>query len=74
VFVGADTVTHSVRGLNWKRLGDICGILLAWLAVVIHLGTLMMAPASFTGLVFTFRCPGLLKPIGSGNCDRRPRR
>lgn len=59
MFVGAYTVTHSLRSLNWKLLGDISGILLAWLAVVIHLGTLMMAPASFTGLVFTFLLPGI---------------
>lgn len=59
VFVGAYTVTHSLRGLNWKLLGDISGILLAWLTIPIHLGTLMMAPASFTGLVFTFLLPGI---------------
>jgi hypothetical protein len=59
VFVGAYTLTHSLPSLNWAFLGSISGSLLALLAVVIHLGTLMMAPASFTGLVFTFLLPGI---------------
>ena len=59
VFVGAYTLTHSLRGLNWKLLTGICEFLLIVLAAVIHLGTLATAPASFTGLVFTFLLPGI---------------
>jgi hypothetical protein len=61
VFVGAYTLTHSLHGLKWVWLAGICELLLVWLAPVIHLGTLMMAPAgtSATGLVFTFLLPGI---------------
>lgn len=60
VFVGAYTLTHSLQGLNWAFLRSISLILLAWLAPVIHLCTLMAAaPASGTGLVFTFLLPGI---------------
>jgi hypothetical protein len=61
VFVGAYTLTHSLHGLNWVLLAGICEVLLAWLAPVIHLGTLMMVPTgtSATGLVFTFLLPGV---------------
>jgi hypothetical protein len=59
VFVGAYTLTHSLQGLNWKLLAGICEFLLILLGPVIHLGTLATAPASFTGLVFTFLLPGI---------------
>ena len=61
IFVGAYTLTHSLRGLNWVWLAGICEVLLVWLAPVIHLGTLMMVPAgsSAAGLVFTFLLPGI---------------
>ncbi|MBR1274343.1 hypothetical protein [Bradyrhizobium sp. AUGA SZCCT0283] len=59
VFVGAYTLTHSLQGVSWKLLAGICEILLIALAPVIHLGTLATAPASFTGLVFTFLLPGI---------------
>jgi hypothetical protein len=61
VFVGAYTLTHSLRGLNWVLLAGICELLLVWFAPVIHLGTLMMVPTgtSATGLVFTFLLPGI---------------
>jgi hypothetical protein len=59
VFVGAYTITSVLQGLNWILLAAICEILLAGLGVPIHLGTLAMAPASFTGLVFTCLLPGI---------------
>jgi hypothetical protein len=59
VFVGAYTLTHSLQGLNWKLLAGICEVLLILLAPAIHLGTVAMAKASFTGLVFTFLLPGI---------------
>lgn len=61
IFVGAYTLTHSLQGLNWVLLAGISEVLLAWLAPVIHLGTLMMVPTgtSATGLVFTFLLPGI---------------
>lgn len=59
IFVGAYTITHSLRSLNWQLLRAISEFLLAPLAAVIHLCTLMIAPASFTGLVFTFLLPGI---------------
>jgi hypothetical protein len=59
VFVGAYTLTHSLQGLNWEFLGSISGILLGGLGFAIHLCTLLTAPASFTGLVFTFLLPGI---------------
>jgi hypothetical protein len=61
VFVGAYTLAHSLQGLNWALVAEICEILLVWLAPAIHLGTLMMVPAGTTamGLVFTFLLPGI---------------
>jgi hypothetical protein len=59
VFVGAYTITNLLHAVNLKSLAGICAILLAWLAIVIHLTTLMTAPMSFTGLVFTFLLPGI---------------
>jgi hypothetical protein len=59
VFVGAYTITNQLHAVNSKSLAGICQILLAWLAIVIHLTTLMTAPTSFTGLVFTFLLPGI---------------
>jgi hypothetical protein len=59
VFAGAYTLTHSLQGLNWAFLWSISGILLAWLGMAIHFCTLLTAPASFTGLVFTFLLPGI---------------
>jgi hypothetical protein len=61
VFVGAYTLTHSLQGLNWASLARMSETLLALLAPVIHLGTLMMVPTgtSGTGLAFTFLLPGI---------------
>jgi hypothetical protein len=61
IFVGAYTLTHSLHGLNWALLAGICEVLLIWLALAIHLGTLMMVPTgtSAMGLAFTFLLPGI---------------
>lgn len=59
IFVGAYTLAHSLQHLNWAFLGTVSGFLLAPLAAVIHLYTLVSAPAGFTGLVFTFLLPGI---------------
>ena len=61
VFVGAYTLTHSLQGLNWASLARMSETLVALLAPVIHLGTLMMVQTgtSGTGLVFTFLLPGI---------------
>ena len=61
VFVGAYTLTHTLQGLNWKLVAGICEILLAGLAPLIHLCTLIMvgSAASGMGLVFTFLLPGI---------------
>ena len=59
VFVGAYTITNQLQAVNSKSLAGICQILLTWLAIVIHLTTLMTAPTSFTGLVLTFLLPGI---------------
>ena len=59
VFVGAYTITNQLHAVNLKSLAGICQVLLAWLAIVIHLTTLMTAPTSFAGLVFTFLLPGM---------------
>lgn len=45
--------------MKLKSVAGICQVLLAWLAIVIHLTTLVTAPTSFTGLVFTFLLPGI---------------
>lgn len=59
VFVGAYTLTHSLQGLDWPSLRGISEFLLCTLGVLIHFWTLLTAPASFTGLVFTFLLPGI---------------
>ena len=59
-FVGAYTLTHSLQGLNWQSLRVISEFLLVLLTLLIHLGTLVMVPAtSIQGLVFTFLLPGI---------------
>jgi hypothetical protein len=55
IFGVAYIVTDLLHPIFWALLP----MLLAGLAVVIHFCTLMTAPASFTGLVFTFLLPGL---------------
>jgi hypothetical protein len=60
IFVGAYTLTHSLQGLNWQSLRAISEFLLILLTPIIHLITLMMAPAaSVQGLVYTFLLPGI---------------
>ena len=59
VFVGAYTLTHSLQGPNWQSLRGISEFLLCTLGLLIHFLTLLTAPASFTGLVFTFLLPGI---------------
>jgi len=60
IFVGAYTLTHSLQGLNWQSLRAISQFLLVLLTPMIHLGTLVMAPAaSVQGLVYTFLLPGI---------------
>jgi hypothetical protein len=59
VFLGAYTLAHSLQNLNWQSLRGVSELLLCVLGVLIHLTTLLTAPASFTGLVFTFLLPGV---------------
>jgi hypothetical protein len=60
IFVGAHTLTRSLQGLNWQSLRAISEFLLILLTPIIHLITLMMAPAaSVQGLVYTFLLPGI---------------
>ena len=59
VFVGAYTLAHSLQGPNWQSLRGISEFLLCTLGALIHFWTLLTAPASFTGLVFTFLLPGI---------------
>jgi hypothetical protein len=60
IFVGAYTLTHSLQGLNWQSLRTISEFLLILLTPIIHLITLVMAPAaSVQGLVYTFLLPGI---------------
>ena len=59
VFVGAYVLAHSLQGLNWQSLRGLSEFLLCILGLLIHFTTLLTAPASFTGLVFTFLLPGI---------------
>ena len=60
VFIGAYTLAHSLQGLNWQSLRAISEFLLVLLTPMIHLGTLVMAPAAnVTGMVATFLLPGI---------------
>jgi hypothetical protein len=59
IFVGAYTLTHSLQQTNWQSLRGLSRFLLCTLGVLIHFFTLLTAPTSITGLVFTFLLPGI---------------
>ena len=67
VFVGAYSLTHSLQGLKLEIARAICEFLLILLTPAIHLATLAKAPASFTGLVFTFLLPGVAQAYWIGD-------
>jgi hypothetical protein len=59
VFVGAYVLAHSLQCLHWQSVRGLSQFLLCTLGVLIHFATLLTAPSSFTGLVFTFLLPGI---------------